>query len=527
MLRWWLLLFLAGLAALQAAPASEPTPELWTLAQQAADSHRFSTLFDVQSVRRYLSSDADLAAAIRWCQEAGVTKVYLEEFRDGQQAERETLIQARDRFRAAGFLVSGCITTTKVGKKSAGRWGSLGCYTDRPTQDHLQAVFEYAASLFNEIMIDDFWCTDCNCAECDAARQKRLVSTGTKTYPVASTNWNDYRCELLLRLSQDRMLNPAKRVNRKARLIIKYPSWYEEYQVRGYDVGRETAAFDQIWVGTETRDFTDARWGGLIQYEGYFLMRWLGGIGNRKCGGGWYDTLGTTPRTYVEQARQTVLGGARESMLFVYKNFQAGVGAADMAALRGNILELLTAAQELRRCQPLGVAAYKPINSSPQEERCVFDFVGMLGVPLAPCHEFPKRAPAAFFSLDALADPHLVKELGAYIKTGRPVLLTDGLARRLGGQVNLAATNVQVLEVQGQPKALLNLPQARLDQLRGPLLVPFGTSFQAPNQVALYSFTKGRWVVENFNDAPVEVRLNGRLFSIEARGWLCHWAKPS
>ena len=47
-------------------------------------------------------------------------------------------------------------------------------------------------------------------------------------------------------------------------------------------------------------------------------MRWLGGIGGAKCGGGWFDPYGTTEATYLEQARQTVLGGARESMLFCY-----------------------------------------------------------------------------------------------------------------------------------------------------------------------------------------------------------------
>jgi hypothetical protein len=57
------------------------------------------------------------------------------------------------------------------------------------------------------------------------------------------------------------------------------------------------------------------------------------------------------------------------------------------------------------------------------------------------------------------------------------------------------------------------------------LLGAFGTTFQAPNQVALYLFTQGGWVVENFNDSPVEVVLNGRRFSVEARGWHCSLGK--
>jgi hypothetical protein len=521
--RWLVMVFLLGVAGLPATPVPEPEPDLWMLAQASSGSHRFSTLFTVQCVRRYLSSESDIAEAIRWCKALGLTKVYLEAYRGGQQTERQTLLQARDRFRAAGFLVSGCVTTTGMGKKSAGHWGSLACYTDRATQEHLQAAFEFAAGLFDEIMIDDFWCTDCVCADCDTARQERVVTVGEKTNVVAGNTWADYRCELLLRLSQDRMLGAAKRINPKVRLIIKYPNWYEEYQERGYDVLRETAVFDRIWVGTETRDYTDLHWGGIASYEGYFLMRWLGGVGGQKCGGGWYDTLGTTEHTYVEQARQTVLGGARESMLFCYKNFSPKNGQADIAALRTNIPELLGVAREVRRREPVGIAAYKPPNSNPQEERCVFDFVGMMGLPLAPCHDFPTHAPAAFFSLDALADTNLAAELAEFIQTRRPVLLTDGLARRIGERVNLMATNVHVLDVKGQPKSLLALPQERLDDLRAPLLGAVGVTFQAPHQMGLYLFTRGGWVVENFNDAPVEVALNGRRFSVEARGWVCHW----
>jgi len=514
---------LAAVGGLQAAQAPEPAPALWASAQQSADIHRFSTLFTAQCVESYLSSEADIAESIRWCKASGVTKVYLEEYRDGYQAERQTLLQARDRFRAEGFLVSGCVTTTRLGKPSD-HWAShISCYTDPATQDHLQAVFEFAAGLFDEIMVDDFWFTDCTCANCDAARRARLITIGSKTYPVAGDTWTDYRCELMLRLSQDRVLAAAKRINPKARVIIKYPQWYDGFQDRGYDVARETAAFDRIWVGTESRDYTEPHWGGVAQYEGYFLMRWLGGIGGEKCGGGWYDWLGTTERTYVEQARQTVLGGARESMLFCFGGLHRDTGPADIAALRDNLPDLLAVAREVRRREPLGLAAYKPPNSNPQEERNVFDFVGMMGLPLAPCHEFPSNAAAAFLSASAMADPFLPDELAQFVSTRRPLLLTDGLARRLVGRVNFMATNVYVLNVRAQPDTLLWLPPARLDALRAPLLAALQTTFQAPNRVALYLFTQGGWVVENFNDDPVQVVLNGQPISVSARGWLCHW----
>jgi hypothetical protein len=387
----------------------------------------------------------------------------------------------------------------------------------------VQAIFEYAAGCFDEIMIDDFWFTDCACEECDAARQKTNVIVGERTYPVAGNTWEDYRCELMVRMSRDRVLQPAKRVNPKCRLIIKYPQWYDTFHERGYEVLRETADFDRIWVGTETRDYTDQRWGGTVQYEACFIMRWLDGIGGAKCGGGWYDPFGTTENTYLEQARQTILGGARESMLFCYGALQRDTGPRNIQALRANLPELLAMAKNVRGNQIIGVAAYKPINSHPETEPRVFDFVGMLGIPLVPCHEFPAKAPAAFFSIHALKDPNLIPKLDSFIQSGKPVLLTDGLARALTNSVQLTRSNVHLLPVKGQPKSLLQLTQADLDSQRGPLLKPLKCSFKAPNRVALYLFRDKNWAIENFNDDPVNVELNGKSLTVPGRKWCHSW----
>jgi hypothetical protein len=484
--------------------------------------HRFSTLFTAQDVRDRLASERDIDRALAWCRENGVTKAYVESFRDGYRAPRAGLGRARDRFREAGLEVSGCITTTRLGKPSTG-WRGIACLTDRANQERLRSEFELAAALFDEIMIDDFWFTDCACPACDAARQAKTVTIGEATFPVAGDTWEDYRGELMLQLSRRQVLEAARKVNPRVRLIVKFPLWYEDFHNRGYDAGRETSAFDRTWVGTETRDYGDRQWGGTPGYHAYFLMRWLGGIGGEKCGGGWFDPYGTSPRTYLEQARQTVLGGARESLLFCYGSLVHGNGPANLAALRAARTELLEAAAQVRRRTPAGVAAYRPINSHPGREAGVFDFVGMMGVPLVPCHEFPADAPALFLSVHALKDPGLATKLAAYVATGRPVLITDGLAGRLKGDVSAGAPNVHVLPVKGDPKALLGLPQATLDALRAPLLEPLSRRFEAPNRVALYLFADRSWVVENFNDEPVTVGLDGQRYRLEPRGWRLHW----
>jgi hypothetical protein len=514
--------FVCGLLALPLA-----AEDIWSLARERRQDHVFSTLFEAETVTKMLASDADIDRAMDWCRKSAVTRVFIESFRNGHQVARPILEHAKERFLAAGFAVSSGVTTLGLGRRSTG-WKLITCFTDPKSQERLKEVLEYTASLFDEIMIDDFLFTDCTCGECDRARRARSVTIGGLTTTAAGDTWEDYRRELMVRLSRENMLAAAKKVNPRAQIIVKYPQWYDKFQENGYDVAQQTTDFDKIWVGTESRDHTlrkaGGQFAGVVQYEGYFNMRWLDGIGGPKTGGGWYDPYDTSESTYIEQARQTVLAGARESMLFCYGALVSGAGAKDMEALRPHLPALLDVSREVRRRSIIGVAAYKPINSHAEDESYVFDFVGMTGLPLAPCHEFPTAAPAAFFSIHALKDSNFVAELGRFIAAAKPVLLTDGLARRLEGRIKLDATNVQILGVNGKPAGLLELTQTQLDRIRNPLLRPLKTSFQAPNQVSLYLFGDGSYVLENFNDQPVNAVLNGRSIPVPARDWILHWS---
>ena len=134
--------------------------------------------------------------------------------------------------------------------------------------------------------------------------------------------------------------------------------------------------------------------------------------------------------------------------------------------LRVNIPDLFKVAKEARRRDIIGIASYKPPNSHPEKEKLVFDFVGMLGLPFVPCHEFPAKAPAAFFSVHALKDAEFIAKLAKFIAAGKPVLLTDSLALQLEGKVDLHKPNVQVLPVKGDPKSLLELSSKELDEIR-------------------------------------------------------------
>src|ERR1700746_1319288 len=73
---------------------SSPGLTLWDISFQNARFHQFSTLFTAHDVKQYLSSDEGLRKAAEWCKQTGITKVYVESFRDGYLAERATLQDA-------------------------------------------------------------------------------------------------------------------------------------------------------------------------------------------------------------------------------------------------------------------------------------------------------------------------------------------------------------------------------------------------------------------------------------------------
>jgi len=470
---------------------SQTSQSLWDLANENKGLLRISTLFTAQNVRAYLSTDEGINNAIAWCKETGITHVFIETYRGRYTAERKVLQHAKSIFTSAGFEVSGCVTTTKIGKIST-NWKEISCYTDKGTQEELAKIFEYTASIFDEIMIDDFLFTDCECDQCQKAR-------GDKT-------WADYRCELMTKVNQDRILKAARAVNPDVKVIIKYPQWYDNFHNRGYEVVRQTDDFDKIWVGTETRDYDNPRWGRKVQYEAYYIMRWLGEIGGPKTGGGWFDPYGTTENTYVEQARQTVLADAKEMLLFCYGSLLRETGPANVKKLRTEIPGLFKLAELVRNKPIKGVHAPKPPNSDADEEMYVFDFVGMLGLPLVPAAEINPDAKAAFFAVHALRDSAFSDKLNKMLSAKKPVLITDGLAKKLKG-VNLEDENLTILKIDGNPHNLLKLTRDELNSVRNKLLAPFGIRFDAPNKVALYLIGDNYLFVENFNDEPVDVSL--------------------
>jgi len=487
---------------------------LWDAAQKNKDVLRISTLFTAQDCRDKINTTEGLEAAVKWCKETGLTRVFIEVFRGGYYAEKETLIKVRDRFKKEGFEVAGCVTTVNVGKNGIGGWGNTPCYTNEKTVNEMEKIFEYAASVFDLIMIDDFLFTECTCEDCIAAK--------------GDLTWAKFRSDLLVQFSRDHILKPAKRVNPNAKVIIKYPLWYDSFQDRGYEVVRESNDFDYTWVGTETRDYNyDIKPGGDVQYNAFFIMRWLDGIGAGKAGGGWIDALGTTPKFYVEQARQTVLGNGKEIMLFHFGSLQTetnkyggyeGTPIADVDALKKELTLLFDLARLIKDKPLKGIYLPKLPNSEPIKENYIFSLFGMLGLPLVPGHELTSNNGSVIYTTHALKDPGFSVKLAGVLSSGKQVLITEELAKRINDQKLLENKNLMVLKVGDDPKKLLNLKQEELKPIRDKLMAPLGMKFDAPNKVSLYLVGDNCFIVENFNDTAVDVTLEmSKVSSVQTK----------
>jgi hypothetical protein len=485
--------------------------DLWELAQQNADVLRFSTLFTARQVPRSLGDEEGIGEAIGWCREHGITHVYLEVFRAKHWAPDDVIERARDAFLDAGFLVSGCITPAEFAKQSTG-WHAFSCFTADETQRVTQEMAERAARHFDVVMIDDFFCSDCTCAECRAARGSR--------------SWSDYKRDLMLRVARERVIGPGRAVNPNVEFIIKYPAWFDMYQERGYDVAAESELFPRTWVGTETRG-TDE--GGRPdfepepQYQGYWLMRWLLGIGGGKCGGGWYDAIDTSPRFYVEQGRQTVLGGAPEAFLFTYGALREGGrrhgnGPADVAALCSEMPQHFELARLIAGREPRGLSGWKPPNSLPGPDRNLHTLLGMAGFPVTAAHAFEPEAPGFVFGCHVLHDPAWWEGLESAIASGRPIVTTPDFLKTVrapaeGNRLDLGrlrerAVVVPALTERRTWPGLAALAQEELDALRDGACEDLGVRFHAPQDVSLYLFGDDVAVVESFRNEQVECHLD-------------------
>jgi hypothetical protein len=373
--------------------------------------------FTIRDVERYADPEL-LAAKVEFLERhVKCNKVYLETFRGGHIIEKETILRVKEFFAGRGFTVAGGITPFAG---EGWRFQSF-CYTNREHLAKLEKVVAFTAGLFDEIILDDFFFTNCKCESCIKAK-------GEKT-------WSEFRTGLLAEVAREVVVKTARKVNPKVMMVIKYPNWYEYYQNTGYNLEAQPEIFDLIYTGTETRNpqYTQQ---SLPRYTGYFLMRYLENVKPGKNGGGWFDTFDCLYNlgSYVEQAYLTLFAKAREVTLFC-----AGLlftRGSIFLPLAGHVFDQVDGFLG-KHGNPVGVRCYKPYHSShacARGENYLHGYLGMLGIPLEPAPEFPVDAGLVLLTASAAGDSGIVDKIKEHLRRGKKVVITSGLLRALQDQ---------------------------------------------------------------------------------------------
>ena len=403
---------------------------------------------EVHSIPANLATFSNQWASIE--KQVKISKVYLETTRNAELATESDVTTLKRFFTERGIKVSGGLGLTTNEPNNFQSY----CYSLPANRDKVKAMAEFTARFFDEIILDDFFFSNCKCDRCIAAK-------GDKS-------WTEFRTEQMDDVSRELIIGPAKAVNPRVHVIIKYPNWYESFQGLGYDLAVEPKLYDAIYTGTETRDANAGQ--HLQSYQSFLQTEYFNNIKPGGNGGGWIDG-GRDVERYAEQMWNTFFAKVPEIMLFNSMqiagqvNLSNRTGDADTnSSLAGlglpvpqpdgstyapNMVVRIAgySAELLDRFlgqlgKPVGVPTYKPCNSV--GELYLPNYLGMIGVPIDLVPEFPTNAKSLFLTAASIYDKDLVAKVKTFVRAGGHVVVTTGLIEALGANGFQGIAEIQV-----------------------------------------------------------------------------------
>lgn len=374
-----------------------------------------------------------------------IDKIYLETHRDKLIVDEKTLASAIKFFRSKGLKVAGGITYTIDESNNFETF----CYSNPEHRALAKEIAEYTARHFDEFILDDFFFTSCKCDLCIKAK--------------GDMSWTDFRLKLMTDAARDLIINPAKAVNPKVKIVIKYPNWYEHFQGLGFNLEDEPKMFDGIYTGTETRDAVSSDQ-HLQQYESYLIFRYFENIAPGRNGGGWVDSGGASYLDrYTEQFWLTLFAKAPEITMFDWRQLQSAVRPGQRGAWQGTGTSFdfdemmkpykLSDGTEVKPStiaraagmtfeqvdkfigqlgNPVGLKSYRPYHATGED--FLQNYLGMIGIPMDLVPEFPDDGKMILLTESAKYDPAIVQKIRQRIQSGKNVMITSGLLRALQGK---------------------------------------------------------------------------------------------
>ena len=372
-----------------------------------------------------------------------IDKIYLETHRDAFTVPEKTICKVKKFFLKQGLEVGGGITYTRSEPTDFETYS----YARENERQQVKEIAKFTAKLFDDFILDDFFFIDLKNDDEIAAKGNR--------------SWTEYRLRLMADAGRELVVNPAKKVNPKVKVIVKYPNWYDHFQGLGFNLEEEPAYFDGIWTGTETRDPGSAQ--HLQNYLSYNIVRYFDNIAPGRNGGGWVDAGGIhmSMDRYAEQLHLTMLSKTPEIILWNYMQlvevtitpgmrarWQSSGGNSfcydEMVAPYEKDGKTITPTTMARFAhvtlhqtdqligklgRPIGLVSYKPYHSSGEE--FLQNYLGMIGLPMDMYPQWQNGHQQILLTEQAAKDPNIVDKIRQQLRGGGDVIITTGLLKAI------------------------------------------------------------------------------------------------
>jgi len=374
-------------------------------------------------------------------------KIYLETHRDAFIVPEKTIKKVKKFFLSKGLDVGGGITYTRSEPTDFETYS----YARKNEREQVKHIAEYTARFFDDFILDDFFFIDLK-------NDDEIAAKG-------SMSWTEYRLRQMSDAGRQLVVEPAKKVNPKVKVIIKYPNWYDHFHGLGFNLEEEPTYFDGIWTGTETRDPGSAQ--HLQNYLSYNIVRYFDNIAPGKNGGGWVDAGGIqmSMDRYAEQLHLTMLSKTPEIILWNYMQLaevkirpemrapwqEEGNNSFrydDMVAPFQKDGKSITPSTMARFAnvtlhqtdqligllgRPIGLVSYKPFHTSGED--FLQNYLGMIGLPMDMYPQWQQNRQQILLTLQAAKDPQLVEKIKQQLKNGGDVIITTGLLKAIKDQL--------------------------------------------------------------------------------------------
>ena len=427
--------------------------------QKKFENFKVSTYIRAQDVARM---DDEKFLKSTWetvSQQVDLDKIYLETHRDAFTVPEKTMLKVKKFFESKGLEVGGGITYTRSEPTDFETYS----YARPDERKIVKEVAEYTAKLFDDFILDDFFFIDLK-------NDDEIAAKGNKS-------WTEYRLRLMADAGRELVVNPAKAVNPRVKVIVKYPNWYDHFHGLGFNLEEEPAYFDGIWTGTETRDPGSAQ--HLQNYLSYNVVRYFDNIApgkrsadgrllpeGRKNGGGWVDAGGIhmSMDRYAEQLHLTMLSKTPEIILWNYMQLYevkitpqqrarwqeaaSSFNYDQMVAPYTRNGKTITPTSLARFADvtlhqtdklvgqlgnPIGLVSYKPYHSNGEE--FLQNYLGMIGLPMDMHPQFLTDRQQILLTEQAAEDKQIVEKIKQQLKKGGDVIITTGLLKAIRHEI--------------------------------------------------------------------------------------------